>query len=160
MILRTKQEKNRNLKISISEAIKKSIDELKESVIDSANLLIKNAEQKRDRELKKARKEQEEREKEENAKEKARDNRLQAGIGLMTIVGVFSAWVDSFDFFAKWVPKIEGGWDDVSAPQWVFRLEVGLTIGIALLAVIVAIYSIKAYCTALKEEKSLKDKEK
>ena len=149
------------LEQDIYAALKSSfkIDELKESVIDSANLLIKNAEQKRDRELKKARKEQEEREKEENAKEKARDNRLQAGIGLMTIVGVFSAWVDSFDFFAKLVPGIEGSWKDVLAIPGVFLLEVVLTFGIAVLAYKVAIYSWKAFQTALEEEKSLKDKE-
>ena len=148
------------LEQDIYAAIKSSfkIDELKESVINSANLLIKNAEQKRDRELKKARKEQEEREKEENAREEARDSRLQAGVGLMTIVGVFSAWVDSFDFFAKLVPDIEGGWDDVSSIKWVLRLEVGLTFVIAVLAVIVAAYSCKAYRTALKKEKSLVDK--
>lgn len=150
------------LEQDIYAAIKSSfkINELKESVIDSANLLIKNAEQKRDEEVKKDRRNQENREKKESAKEKARDNRLQAGIGLMTIVGVFSAWVDSFDFFAKIVPKIDGGWNDVWDTKWVFWLEVVLTIGIFVLAVIVAKYSWNAYQTAIKEEKSLIDNEK
>ena len=89
------------------------IESLKSSVTTSAQLLIKNAEQLRDRKATEERHAQEVRKEIEDEKEAKRDSRIQAGIGLVTVFTVFSAWTDAFDFIAKLVPGNDGGWSDV-----------------------------------------------
>lgn len=118
---------------------------LKNSVVTSAQLLLKNAEQMRDRKAAEDRRIQEEREKKENEQEAKRDARIQAGIGLATSFAVFSAWVDAFDFIAKFVPGSDGGWGDVSHCWPVWLLEVAVAIGILVLGCIAAKYVWQAW---------------
>lgn len=112
------------------------IDELRKSVIDSANLLIKNAEQ------------------EEDKKEKVRDNLLQAGVGLMAILAVFSAWVDSFDFFSKFS---SGNWDQEIGTNVVMTVFIfAVLIIILALGILGGYYTAKAYKAARKDMKQSK----
>ena len=112
------------------------IDELRKSVIDSANLLIKNAEQ------------------EEDKKEKTRDNLLQAGVGLMAILALFSAWVDSYDFISKFA---DGSWDQLKEDNMGMAIFIGfILLFIFVLGIIGGVYAVKAFKAARKDMKKSK----
>ncbi len=128
------------------------IEPLKNSVATSAQLLIKDAEQMRDRKAAEDRRIQEEREKKENEQEAKRDGRIQAGIGLVTIFAVFSAWVDAFDFIAKLVPGSDGGWTDIFHCWPVLVLEIAVTILIFCLGCIAGKYVLQAWHGATDKE--------
>ena len=83
------------------------IDSLKNSVITSAQLLIKNAEQERDRKAAEDRRIQEEREKREEQLMMERDGRMQRGLALVALFAVVSALTDTFDFIIKFTPGYE-----------------------------------------------------
>ncbi len=121
------------------------IEPLKASVTASTGLLIKNAEELRDRKAAADRLAQESRAKQEEAREAKRDSRIQAGIGLVTVFAVFSAWVDAFDFFAKLVPGSEGGWSELAGCTPVLVLEIVLALFIFGLGLIAAKYVWKAW---------------
>ena len=142
------------LEQDIYDAIKESlqVDELRESVVTSANLLIKNAEQKRDRALNQAREEQKQRKIAEEKKERERDELIQAGIGLVTILAVFSALVDSFDFIAKFIPGKEGGWTDVSSCIPVLVVEILTFLLIIILGFIAGKYALQAFLGAKSDD--------
>lgn len=128
------------------------IDSLKESVTTSARLLIKNAEQQHDRETKAARIRREEWEKKEERAEKRRDEQLQAGIGLVSVLAVFSAWVDAFDFFAKLEPGTEDGWTGLLDCPPLMGLEIILAVFILVLGIIAGVNAFKAWFGSSKEE--------
>lgn len=121
------------------------IENLKDSVTTSAQLLIKNAEQLRDRKADEDWRIKEEREKEEEQRKAKRDGRIQAGIGLVTIFAVFSAWVDAFDFLAKLVPGQDGSWSDILSCKPVFVIELIVMLFILLLGCIAGAYVIRAW---------------
>ncbi len=79
------------------------IEPLRNTVTTSAQLLIENAKQQYEK------------------REAERDGRIQAGIGVVSIFAIFSAFTDSFDFIAKFVPGTEGGWSELRfcAPAFV-----------------------------------------
>ena len=129
------------------------IEPLKNSVATSAQLLIKNAEQMRDRKAAEDRRLQEMREKKENEREARRDGRIQAGIGLATIFAVFSAWVDAFDFIAKFVPGSDGGWSDVLHCWPVLLAEIAATAFILWLGCVAGKYVLQAWHGAADKEK-------
>ncbi len=116
------------------------IDTLKESVITSAELLIKNAEQQRDRDLKKAQQKQEEAQKLEDEASQRRDARIQAGIGWVTVLAVFSAWIDAYDFLGKLSPDMEDGWHSLMNYPPLFLFELLMAIAILLVGIIAVIY--------------------
>ena len=128
------------------------IDSLKESVTTSAQLLIKNAEQQYDREAKAARIKREDREKKEERAEKRRDEQLQAGIGLVSVLAVFSAWVDAFDFFAKLEPGVDEGWTSLMDCPPLMVFEIILAVLILVLGIIAGINAFKAWFGSSKEE--------
>ena len=121
------------------------IDTLKESVITSAELLIKNAEQQRDRDLKKAQQKQEEAQKLEDEASQRRDARIQAGIGWVTVLAVFSAWIDAYDFLGKLSPDMEDGWHSLMNYPPLFLFELLMAIAILLVGIIAVIYVYKAW---------------
>ena len=126
------------LEQDVYEAVKGSfkIEELRKSVIDSANLLIKSAEQ------------------EEDKKEKTRDNLLQAGVGLMAVLALFSAWVDSFDFFSKF---IDGSWSELNTEHRGMSFFIGVVlIFIFILVIFGGVYAFKAFNAARKDMKKSK----
>lgn len=102
------------------------IDVLKRSVMTSAQLLIDNAEQK------------------ETAEKAKRDNRIQAGLGLVTIFTVFSAFVDAFDYIAKWLPGSDGGWSDLEGHPIIYKVEVGAFLFVAFIGAVAAYNAVKA----------------
>ncbi len=129
------------------------IESLKSSVTSSAQLLIKNAEQLRDRKAAEERHAQEVRKEIEDEKEAKRDSRIQAGIGLVTVFTVFSAWTDAFDFIAKFVPGNDGGWSDVFSCLPVMIIEIIVTVFILCLGCVAGKYVWQAWKgTAYKEE--------
>lgn len=129
------------------------IESLKSSVTTSAQLLIKNAEQLRDRKATEERHAQEVRKEIEDEKEAKRDSRIQAGIGLVTVFTVFSAWTDAFDFIAKFVPGNDGGWSDVFSCLPVLIIEIIVTMFILCLGCVAGKYVWQAWKgTAYKEE--------
>jgi len=125
------------------------IDALKESVTASAELLIKNAEQKRDRDAKKAREEREEREKAAEEAEQRRDNQIQAIMGLFAILGIFSALVDCFDFIGKFVE--DGEWSGMHGlVRWV---EIGGWVVIGIISALAVFFALKALAAAFRDRK-------
>lgn len=129
------------------------IESLKSSVTTSAQLLIKNAEQLRDRKATEERHAQEVRKEIEDEKEAKRDSRIQAGIGLVTVFTVFSAWTDAFDFIAKFVPGNDGGWSDVFSCLPVLIIEIIVAMLILWLGCVAGKYVWQAWKgTAYKEE--------
>lgn len=129
------------------------IESLKSSVTSSAQLLLKNAEQLRDRKAAEERHAQEVRKEKEDEKEAKRDSRIQAGIGLVTVFTVFSAWTDAFDFIAKFVPGNDGGWSDVFSCLPVLIIEIIVTMFILCLGCVAGKYVWQAWKgTAYKEE--------
>lgn len=125
------------------------IDALRESVTASAELLIKNAEQKRDRDAKKAVEEREKREKAAEEAERRSDNQLQAIMGLFAILGIFSALVDCFDFIGKFGP--EGEWS-VMFGAVRFAEIVGWVI-IGIISALAILFALKAIVAAFRDRK-------
>ncbi|MBR5510423.1 MAG: hypothetical protein IKV59_10255 [Lachnospiraceae bacterium] len=121
---------------------------LKESVITSAELLIKNAEQKRDRDMEAARNEREKREKQAEKAERRRDKQLQAIMGWFTLLGIASAFNDGFDF----ISKMDAG------TSWSQLSPGGRYVGYIFLTVIVVIflaalvYTLKTTISAWKDK--------
>lgn len=134
--------------------LKIGVDTLKDSVITSAELLIKNAEQQRDRELKQAREQMEEIQKREEEAAQKRAARIQAGIGWVTVLAVFSAWIDAYDFFGKFSPDMDDGWRALMQYPALFTFEVLMASVILLVGVIAIVYAAKAWqdTTEGKEE--------
>lgn len=121
------------------------IEALKNSVATSAQLLIKNAEQLRDRKASEDRRNQEMREKEANEAEEKRDQLIQTGIGLTAVLAIFSALVDAFDFIAKFVPGNDEGWSYVKSCPNVYKVEVSFFIVILVVGIMAAIYAVIAW---------------
>lgn len=71
------------------------INELKSSVISSAQLLIENAEQENEKEKKK------------------RNERIQAGIGLISVFSILSALTNAFNFILLFLPEKGMGWAEL-----------------------------------------------
>ncbi len=126
------------------------IEALKRSVTTSAQLLIKNAEQQREREIKKARLAREEREKQEEQAEKQRDAEIQAGISLLSILAVFSAWVDAFDFIARLDPDVEDNWWELRRCPPLFAVGAFAFALILIFGIIACKNAIKAFHIARK----------
>lgn len=120
-----------------------SIMPLKESVVTSAELLIRNAEQKRDHDSKEARERREERAKAADEAEKRRDNRIQAIMSLLALFSISSALVDCFDFISKFNSR--GEWSQLN--------NILKSIDI-LLFVLIGVVSVVAVCSAIKAIKA------
>ena len=121
------------------------IERLKDNVDSSARLLISNAEQLRDRRAEKQRYNQTVMEKIEQRQEAKRDGRIQAGIGLMTIFAIFSAWNDAFDFIAKIVPNRDGGWLEIANFPPVLIIEIVIAILILIFGGVACKYVLQAW---------------
>lgn len=124
------------------------INELKENVLTTAELLIQNARQKREREEKEERQEQEKREKRAEDAERRRDNQIQAIMGLFALLGIFSALADCFDFVAKF---LTGG------EFWKFShgdmaIELGIIAVIGVVSIIAIYFAIRAIQCAWKDK--------
>lgn len=131
------------------------IDELKKSVLTSADLLIQNAQQKRDREEKEERLRQEKREKQAEDAERRRDNQIQAIMGIFALLGVFSALVDSFDFVSRFFP--EENFRDFSVGEKCIEFIVIAVIGVV--GVVAVYYAVKALICARNDNKKNKSKD-
>lgn len=121
------------------------IERLKDNVDSSARLLISNAEQLRDRRAEKQRYNQTVMEKIEQRQEAKRDGRIQAGIGLMTIFAIFSAWNDAFDFIAKIAPNRDGGWLEIANFPPVLIIEIVIAILILIFGGVACKYVLQAW---------------
>lgn len=104
-----------------------NIESLKKSVTTSAQLLIKNAEQMWDE------------------KKEKQDERIQAGIGLVTIFAVISALGDVFDYIAKFIPGDVSGWREIYEFKLAFVVAILFTVVIIILGVIAIGYALQAY---------------
>lgn len=103
------------------------IESLKDNVITSAKLLIENAEQENER------------------KESERDSYIQAGIGAVSVFAIFSAFTDSFDFIAKFVPGSEGSeWSELMNYRTAFFAVVIFWVGVFVLGGIAVISTMKS----------------
>ena len=122
------------------------IEELRNSVTMSARLLIKKAEQHLHLVT-------EDREKKEERAEKKRDERIQAGIGLVTVLALFSALTDAFDFISTFNMGSEGGWCDlwVNHPG-IFWAEAAFAVFILIIGIIGGKYAVKALWDAHKKD--------
>ena len=90
------------------------------------------------------------------AREKKSDNKLQAIMGLLAFLGIGSAFVDWFDFL--WDVTDIKRWGEISTVRIVIE---GIALaGILLVSVYAAIFCIKAFREARKEEKEERRKEK
>lgn len=127
--------------------IKKILDigTLQKTVITSAQLLVKNAEQLRDRKKTAEQQAQEIRKRKEIEQEEKQNSRIQAGIGFVTIFTIFSAWTDAFDFIAKFMPGSEEGWAAVLNCYPVLIVEIIITIFILCLGCIAGKYILQAW---------------
>lgn len=132
------------------------IDILKESVLKSAQLLISNAEQERDREMKAAREKQEEARQKEEESSQRRDARIQAGIGWVTVLAVFSAWIDAYDFLGKLSPDMEDGWHSLMKYPPLFLFELLMAAAIWFVGIIAMIYVAKAWKEAVSNKEDAK----
>ena len=121
------------------------IQTLKKSVIASAQLLIKNAEQESDRETKQAREALEEARKREEESAQRRDARIQAGIGWVTVLAVFSAWIDAYDFIGKLSPDMDDGWRALMNYPTLFWFEIFMACAILVVGIVAMIYVAKAW---------------
>ena len=121
------------------------IQTLKKSVIASAQLLIKNAEQESDRETKQAREALEEARKREEESAQRRDARIQAGIGWVTVLAVFSAWIDAYDFIGKLSPDMDDGWRALMNYPTLFWFEILMACAILVVGIVAMIYVAKAW---------------
>lgn len=99
----------------------------------------------RDRRAEKQRYNQTVMEKIEQRQEAKRDGRIQAGIGLMTIFAIFSAWNDAFDFIAKIVPNRDGGWLEIANFPPVLIIEIVIAILILIFGGVACKYVLQAW---------------
>lgn len=110
-------------------------------------------EKRRDQEAQELRKQQEEREKEAERKEKRRDDRIQAGIGWISVFAIASALTDCFDFIAKFEPGNEEGWLGALSCLPVFIAEIIFSIAIVAIGVYVIYFTIQASKESKDDEK-------
>lgn len=106
-------------------------------------------EQRRDREAEQLRLASEERQKKAEEAEKRRDNHIQAGVGLFSILAIGSALIDMYDFIGKLVPGSEGGWGELLDCWPILAVEIVFT------AIIIVIggFACKFTWQAFKESK-------
>lgn len=75
----------------------------------------------------------------------------QAGIGWVTVLAVFSAWIDAYDFLGKLSPDMEDGWHSLMNYPPLFLFELLMAIAILLVGIIAVIYVYKAWQDAFSK---------
>lgn len=122
------------------------------SVTSGLNALDMLQRERRHEEEKKIREESEEREKKAEKEEAKRDGKIQAGLGLFSVLAISSALIDTFDFAAKFAPGAEGGWMDLLDCLPLFILEIILTVVIVIVGGFACSFAWKAFKESRKKE--------
>ena len=119
------------------------IDEDARSVSTGLEALDALQKEKRHRMALEKRKEEQEDEKRRDNEEKRRDNNLQEVMGIFSLLAIASAFVDCFDFIAKFSGDSEDGWSSLSSSPKVMAAEIFFCILIFIISVYAIYFIVK-----------------
>lgn len=92
-----------------------------------------------------AEQEAKEQERKAEAEEKRRDDHIQAGVGLFSVLAIGSALIDTFDFVLKFKQGEEGGWQTLLDSPAIFTAEILVTLAIFVVGGIAVRFAWKAF---------------
>lgn len=103
--------------------------------------------------------EAEEQERIMEAEEKRRDDHIQAGVGLFSVLAIGSALIDTFEFVYKFKMGEEGGWQTLLDSPVLFVVEMLLSLSILLVGCVAVRFAWKAFQETREDKRNEKRKD-